>query len=327
MKTICMVSLLSFHFALFGQEVVEDNQYYHHAFYRTIHYCPLTDSTDIINSNSLIQKFGKPPSWPDSAKCKDAQNREKAVQEAFSFVWKLLARCGRDTRVYTNSTDFDKFVNKDNPDQVKKYFEELFQNPDNFQLRGPDEVEIFQPELTVHKPSIRYSRVQTRLDLYAFIDKQLQQIYAKPHKDIQYWVRYANGEMQRIRHCPGYESVGKESFERRTESTRLKNASTLQSIDHNSNLKNEEEFAADIIIYPLLFDRQYLFMEGEVEKGNSPWAKNLLQALIYVILHEMAHYEFEVIKKSDIFNYPDRQTFNDSEKACGRWATSILHAR
>jgi hypothetical protein len=83
-----------------------------------------------------------------------------------------------------------------------------------------------------------------------------------------------------------------------------------------------ERFVASIIVYPMVFERGYFLMGGETYTEEGPWAKSLIEALEYILLHELGHYESYVTTYAKTIR--DLKKMENSERMCDQFASSIL---
>jgi len=79
-----------------------------------------------------------------------------------------------------------------------------------------------------------------------------------------------------------------------------------------------ERFECQIIIYPLIFETDYCYMETEM---GDPWADNVYEALFYILLHEFGHIEHYWAGNTLSYNYT--LDLNNSEEAADSFASSV----
>lgn len=94
--------------------------------------------------------------------------------------------------------------------------------------------------------------------------------------------------------------------------------------DHPHRWDIREHFSSQIEIFPELFEAGRLFMDSEKDSEEGPWAQSALEAVEFVILHELGHYESYVsthCKAASLFQV------KDSEEQANTFASSVLRCR
>ena len=74
-------------------------------------------------------------------------------------------------------------------------------------------------------------------------------------------------------------------------------------------------------LVPDVFERGELFMPGEVGTRKGPWARDPVEAITYVILHEWAHFEAYVRKNATLVHFTPQ---GEGERVAHRFASSVL---
>lgn len=82
-----------------------------------------------------------------------------------------------------------------------------------------------------------------------------------------------------------------------------------------------EEYNCEIEIYPAVFERGEYFMEGEKESSQGPWARSPLEAMVYINLHEFGHFEYYLIKHTNLWHFPK---LDNSEEEFDAYASSVM---
>jgi len=98
----------------------------------------------------------------------------------------------------------------------------------------------------------------------------------------------------------------------------------LGSDDHPHRWDIREHFNCQIEIFPELFEEGRLFMDSERDSEEGPWAQSALEAVEFVILHELGHFESYVsthCKAASLFEV------KDSEEQANIFASSVLRCR
>lgn len=82
-----------------------------------------------------------------------------------------------------------------------------------------------------------------------------------------------------------------------------------------------EQFHCDVEVFPMLFEEGHFFMVAEANSPEGPWARSALEAVEYVILHELGHYESYITRNCKTVALPQ---VVDSEDAANYFASSVL---
>jgi hypothetical protein len=86
----------------------------------------------------------------------------------------------------------------------------------------------------------------------------------------------------------------------------------------------KEVYNCEIEIFPAVFERGEYFMSAETTSAEGPWAKTPVEALTYIILHEYAHFECQIIADTKLWTFAKMDT---SEATADAYASSVIRCQ
>jgi len=82
-----------------------------------------------------------------------------------------------------------------------------------------------------------------------------------------------------------------------------------------------EWFKVRIEIFPAVFELGQFFMDDEIDSEEGPWAQSAEEAVEYIILHELGHFESYIASHAKSTEFGDR---DNSETGANAFASSVL---
>lgn len=259
-------------------------QHTHYDYSGEIKFCDFGYTSSSSDSLEIWKpQYGEPPVWPDDWRRFNHEERKKAVLEAWKNVLGYLADCYPDI-----------IIDRYSPERTN------------------------WPRPLIYRPSVEYSKVQKDPDVAAAIEKKGRYDQWDEHHDVQFIiVGQVSGNVATVKYCF---KTNEYMWRGAMNNPRITRAKSFTRIYHSE--EKEEIFGARIVVYPIVFERGYFFMRGETYTEEGPWAKSLMEALEYILLHELGHYESYVTTHSKTIR--NLRKMDDSEKACDQFGSSVL---
>lgn len=294
--------------------------------------CKLSFQLSSIDIQNLDRDYGEPPDWLDNFLRTSPQNRQWAVDHAYYIALKALKR------KYPNVI-FSKFVyaytidNWDDGD-YKDLTNPLWTDQKRWNKLSSKDLDAKNIWDKENWDNMHYKKAKTFLCRPKYIDfTKADSVaamilpghnYAKypEHYDVQLAGNNQYGNAS-YKYCPIEDDGETSMWAHYYRNPRYINLQSYRELKH-SEQEMEIFYTLRLEIYPLVFDAGYFFIEPkQYEPDRPPWAESLMEALVFIILHELAHFEIYAENNAKtISNSYIKMT--DSENSCDAFAYSLL---
>ncbi len=295
-----------------------------------------TFTTVAVGGNNLCAEFistpdsSPPPEWDDQ-RVFTKLGREEIVREATERAFKKLGKVGFES--WLNAFIFSipmsrpmqyAWVDRANGTNEITYSK----NPNNW-IDYDKRVKF----------NIKYTPIKRKANTGGSSTPKLHRIHAK-YKTITTTDGATGRVKEQVRKCDDWTEViyprnggnfGASPFDRFWDNIG-KNTAARLNIENEVQCKEcllcyREELEVNIEINPEIFDRMSLWIPNEGPNGKGRWAREPMEAIIYVILHEIGHIEAFLSNESKLTKYskPSLQKQYNDEESAWEFASSVMN--
>lgn len=296
--------------------------------------CGLSFRMSAANTQNIIDEFGEPPIWIDDF-LRAPRLRKWAINKAYEIALNIIKNYSNDIvfSKYIHSYAIEGHISSETIDSYCSwlgYYKSSVMKEWNAKWR--DSYSLWDDEgwRRMHNKKLKtflcapnYCSLPLADSAVAAIKPVRRFIKFAEHDDVEYGIGENGITLATIRHCPNIE-LDKSFWEYEINSPKYRSAKSFNEIPHAAE-EYEIYYINFFEIYPLLFDNGYFLIEPrQYETDRSPWANSLLDALVFIILHEFAHFEGFIRNNTTLM---ETSEMDKSESTCDNFAYSLFNTK